>query len=260
MLLAVEGCSTAAPVLGPISANDPVAVNLQVGVSTNFTDANTSNTHTAEWTWGDGSAPEAGTVSEAGGSGTVSGSHAFSSAGIYTVSVTITDSTGLKATVSRDIVVYDPSAGFVTGGGWINSPMGAYKADPFLIGRASFGFVSKYQKGAQVPSGSTEFQFQTAGLNFHSEDYAWLVVSGARGQYKGVGTINGLGSYQFMLTAVDGQISGGGGVDRFRIKIWHYDATKETDVVDYDNQIDPSTIGTVNEGTKIGGGSIVIHK
>ena len=91
------------------------------------------------------------------------------------------------------------------------------------------------------------------------ERYDWLVVAGARAQYKGIGTINGLGSYQFILTAIDGQVNGGGGVDRFRIKIWHYDATSQTDVVDYDNQIDSSTIGTLNEGTKLGGGSIVIH-
>ena len=48
------------------------------------------------------------------------------------------------------MVVYDPAGGFVTGGGWINSPAGAYRADPALTGRANFGFVSKYKKGATV--------------------------------------------------------------------------------------------------------------
>ena len=254
------GGSSTAPVLGPIAANDPVAKNVSVAVSAKFTDVDTADTHTAEWTWGDGSLPQAGTVSETGGAGTASGSHAFAAAGIYKVSLTVTDSTGRTATVSRDIVVYDPSAGFVTGGGWINSPAGAYKEDESLVGRATFGFVSKYLKGANVPTGNTEFQFQAAKLNFHSDNYYWLVVAGARAQYKGVGTINGSGSYDFLLTAIDGQINGGGGVDRFRIKIWYYDATLQQDIVVYDNQIDSSTIGSVNEGTKLGGGSIVIHK
>jgi len=31
-----------------------------------------------------------------------------------------------------------PSAGFVTGSGWINSPAGAYVSDPSLTGRATF--------------------------------------------------------------------------------------------------------------------------
>lgn len=84
-------------------------------------------------------------------------------------------------------------------------------------------------------------------------------MGGARAQYKGTDTINGAGTYKFMLTAVDGQINGGGGKDRFRIKIWHYDDTTKTDVADYDNQMDTSMVGTNNEGTIIGGGSIEIH-
>ena len=58
------------------------------------------------------------------------------------------------------MVAYDPSAGFVTGGGTIASPPGAYSADPALTGKAAFGFVSKYKKGATVPSGENEFHFE----------------------------------------------------------------------------------------------------
>ena len=154
------------------------------------------------------------------------------------------------------IVFYDPNGGFVTGGGWINSPPGAYVADPTLTGKANFGFVSKYQKGATVPSGSTEFQFHAGSLNFKSTTYQWLVVAGARAQYKGCGTINGEGDYGFMLTAVDGQVTGGGGVDRFRIKIW--EGCAEDGPVVYDNQIGASDDATPS--TAIGGGSIVVHK
>jgi len=151
-------------------------------------------------------------------------------------------------------VVYDPSGGFVTGGGWIDSPEGAYAADASLTGRATFGFVSKYQKGAKVPTGSTEFQFKVAGLNFKSASYEWLVVAGAHAKYKGVGTINGAGNYGFMLTATDGQIAGGGGVDTFRIKIWDKD---NGDAVVYDNQMGEGDDSYA--GTALGGGSIVIH-
>ena len=42
------------------------------------------------------------------------------------------------------LAVYDTGGGFVTGGGWITSPPGAYASDPQLTGKAQFGFVSKY--------------------------------------------------------------------------------------------------------------------
>lgn len=102
-----------------------------------------------------------------------------------------------------------------------------------------------------MPTGDTQFQFRVANLNFKSTSYDWLVISGARAQYKGVGTINGVGGYGFILTATDGDAAGGGGVDRFRIKIWSAAGTI------YDNQLG----GGDNDDptTALGGGSIVIH-
>lgn len=52
-------------------------------------------------------------------------------------------------------VVYDVNGGFVNGGGWIDSQAGAYTADSTAVGKAKFGFVSKYHIGAQVPTGKT---------------------------------------------------------------------------------------------------------
>jgi len=152
------------------------------------------------------------------------------------------------------IVVYDPSAGFVTGGGQLASPPGAYVTEPSLSGMATFAFVSKYQKGATVPSGNTHFKFKTAGFEFASAAYQWLVVAGAKAQYKGSGSINGVGNYAFILSAIDGALPGGGGVDRFRIKIWD----TATDAIVYDNQLGDSD--SANPTAAIQNGSIVIHK
>ena len=138
------------------------------------------------------------------------------------------------------LAVYDPTAGFVTGGGWIDSPEGAYAANPSLTGKATFGFVSKYKKGAIVPTGNTEFQFKAGDLNFHSDSYDWLVIAGDKAMYKGIGTINGTGDYGFMLSATDDD------PDLFRIKI----QDKDNDIVIYDN----------NEETELGGGQIIVHK
>ena len=129
----------------------------------------------------------------------------------------------------------------------------AYAADGSLSGKATFGFVSKYQKGATTPTGNTEFQFHVASMNFKSTVYEWLVIAGARGQYKGSGTINGSGDYGFLLTAIDGQLNGGGGMDKFRIKIWD----KATSTIVYDNQM--GALEDSPSATAISGGSIVIH-
>ena len=235
--------ANAAPVVSAVSVPaDPIRLGSAVTVSASFSDAGAADTHSALWQWGDG-------TSSAGGS------HTYAAAGVYTLTFTVTDDDGGAASaVHQYVVVYDPEGGFVTGGGWIMSPAGAYAPDPALAGKASFGFVSKYKKGATVPSGQTQFQFHAAGMNFHSTAYEWLVISGAKAQYKGSGTINGAGDYGFLLTAVDGQVNGGGGTDTFRIKIWD----RATSVVVYDNQVGSSDDTTPT--TALGGGSIVIHQ
>ena len=172
----------------------------------------------------------------------------YAEAGIYDVCLTVNDGTVDSEEVCTSAVVYDPSAGFVTGGGWIDSPEGAYKPDTSLTGKANFGFVSKYKKGATAPTGQTEFQFQTAGLNFHSDSYEWLVVTGANvAKFKGEGTINGENdengnAYKFMLWAGDGS------PDTFRIRIWSEDDEGNETAI-YDNGFEQ----------EISGGQIVIH-
>lgn len=67
--------------------------------------------------------------------------------------------------------------------------------------------------------------------------------------------MNGGGSYGFLLTATDGQVAGGGGVDKFRIKIWD---KNNADSIVYDNA--PGSDDIYSSTTQaIGGGSIVIH-
>jgi hypothetical protein len=241
-----------APTVGVISAPlDPIPVGDVISASAGFTDPGYDDTHTAKWNWGDGTT-SGGTVSE----NHVSGSHAYSTPGIYTITLTVTDDDdGASApAIFQFVVVYDPEGGFVTGGGWIDSPVGAYRADPSLTGKAHFGFISKYQKGATTPTGKTEFKFKAADLNFKSDTYDWLVIAGARAKYKGIGTINGVGNYGFMLSAIDGDLLGPGKSDMFRMKIWD----KATEEFVYDNQLD--ALDDADPTTVIGGGSIKIHK
>lgn len=241
------------PVLSSITApTAPVQVNNQITVSDTFTD-DPDDTHTTNWNWGDDTST-AGIITESNGSGSVQGTHAYTVPGVYTVTLTVNNNHGLISTVNFTyVVVFDPNGGFVTGGGWINSPQGAYTANTALTGKAIFGFNAKYQNGATVPSGNTQFDFQVADLHFKSTNYDWLVIAGAKAQYKGTGTINGLGNYGFILTATDGQINGGGDIDKFRMKI----TDNNGDLV-YDNLLNAPD--DADPTTTLGSGSIIIHK
>jgi hypothetical protein len=239
--------------------DDPVSLGANYLMTGVFTDPDIDDTHTAIWDWGDGTTTE-GTVNQI--SDIVTGYHKYTLPGVYTVSLTVIDSYGESdtATWSQYMVIYDPSGGFVTGGGWINSPVGSYPADPELNGKANFGFVAKYKKGSTIPTGDAEFQFHAGNLNFHSDTYQWLVIAGARAKFKGVGTINGEGSYKFMLTAIDGDLISGGGFDKFRLKIWIEDETIGEEIIIYDNMLGAEDDVELDETTLISGGSIKIHK
>ena len=183
---------------------------------------------------------------------------AFAETGVLNFCVSGTDSaSNTGEEFCTFLAVYDPAAGFVAGGGWIDSPANACHltaACQGLTGKANFGFVSRYQKGAQSPTGNTEFQFKAGDLNFHSGTYEWLVVSNHRAKYKGVGTINGGGNYGFMLFAIDANLTPSTDVDLFRIKIWDKD---NGDLVVYDNELGGAD--DADPTTEIGGGSIKIH-
>ncbi|HET7499079.1 MAG TPA: HYR domain-containing protein [Candidatus Eisenbacteria bacterium] len=231
-----------------------VPVNTPVSLTGTFTD-DAGDLHTASWTCDALACPAS--VNE--DSRTASGSMTFATAGVYRIKLVVTDQCGGSSTavtvggLDAMVVVYDPSAGFVTGGGWIQSPAGSYVPDPSLAGKANFGFVSKYKKGTTVPTGETEFQFKAGNVDFHSSSYDWLVISGARAQFKGTGTINGAGTFGFLLSAVDGETAGGGGRDKFRIKI----VDKVTSQVVYDNMM--GAPDTSAAATLLGGGSIAIQ-
>jgi uncharacterized protein len=243
---AVVDVTNVAPVVGTLVApTNPVQIKTAINTQVGFTDAGVLDTHTATWNWGDGFT-STGVVAEAGGAGQATGTHSYAQAGIYPVSVTVTDKDGGSAgTTFESVIVYNPDGGFVTGGGWFRSPAGAYPPNPSATGQAVFAFAAKYPKHAVVPLGAIEFLLPSARLRFYSSDIEWLVVNqkARTAQLKGVGTLNGQGAYAFRVWVTSGAI------DTFRMRIWSVDAN-DAEVVVYDN----------GAGQPTGGGNIVIHK
>lgn len=124
---------------------------------------------------------------------------------------------------------------FVTAGGWIVSPAGAYAADSAATGKAFIPFTLKYKKGALQPTGNLQFQLLGTDLNFRSTSFDWLVINraGTLAQFKGQGTI-GDAAYQFMVWVADGK------PDMYRIRIWNGDG------VVYDNgALQPLSAGSI---------------
>ena len=248
-----------APTIGSITPGtfDPIKLatgGVGTSITVGFADAGTADTHTAIVDC-DADTPTTVDHSVNPAATGFSVNCLYTAAGVYTVKVTVTDDdSGSIAGEYNYVVVYDPSAGFVTGGGWIKyDDLSCPVLCSGVAGRASFGFVSKYQKGADKPTGNTRFEFHAGTLAFVSTNYEWLVVSGGKAQFKGTGTINGAGNYGFILTATDGT------PDKFRIKIVD---KNNNDTVVFDNQFGKDETGS--DGTALdkinGNGSIVIHK
>jgi len=214
---------------------NPIRVGKTVSTSAVFTDPDANDTHTALWDWGDGSSGP-GTVDGSN----VTGTHIYPRPGLYTVTLSVADNGGGSDLATYQyVVVYDPKVGFVTGGGWIESPKNAH-----------FEFVSSYPSvKATTPKGKVAFQYKPAKLNFISTRFEWLVIDGSKAQISGSGRINGKGNYAFLLSVTDNCKQ-----DKFRIKVWD----KATGEVVYDNQ--PGAADTTDPVTEVRGGSIVIHK
>jgi PKD repeat protein len=226
-----------------------VAVGTTVNTGVAFNDPGTNDTHTATINWGDGTTTAS--VTESTGAGTASGTHAYSSPGVYTIAVTITDDNGgsVVATASSYISVFDPNAGFVTGSAHFTSPPGADPALPASSGDAQVGLEVKYQHPTDTtPSGHADFKYKTDSLEFEATSFSWLVVeSSTKAYFGGVGTVNGVSGYSFLVSVIDGS------PDRIRVKIWN----TSTNALVYDSQ--PAAPDNASATTPVDTGSIQIH-
>ena len=214
--------SNAAPVVSGVTGPaGSLSVGTAVTVSVSFSDAGAADTHTATFTWGDGTTSAATCTA-----GVCSGTRAYTAAGIYTVGVLVADDDGgTAASAFQPVIVTDPNAGYLTGGGWIETQGG----------KGTLVVNARYMKDGLA--GNVRFDLGPSTLT--STSLEWLVVTGTTAHVNGNATIDGNASYAFTATVTDGT------PDTFGIRVWN----KTTGAVVFDTTPQP-----------LGGGSITIHR
>lgn len=174
--------------------------------------------------------------------------------GVHTLQMRAVDVAGNWSTTSSAYpVVYDPSGGYATGGGWITP--GSQTSDlgdalPGLDGtsKGTFGFVVKYQSGSStVPGGNLTFQYNAGDFRLKSAAMEWLVVTNSNwAKFQGQAHLNGdtSKSYPFRVDARDDSTNG----DRFVLRI-------------YEPGADPSVAEPLYRASgDVSGGQVMIHK
>jgi hypothetical protein len=150
--------------------------------------------------------------------------------GTTTVTCIATDTSGNTATCSFTVTVVTPpstASAKVTGGGDI----------AVVGGTATFGMV-EITSADGTPKGNFTYQDHATGRMVKSTQITAVVVTGTHARIFGKATVNGSGSFDFVLD-VDDLGEPGANVDTFRIEM---------------------SDGYVAGGTVLDGGNIQIHK
>ena len=217
------------------AAQTVVPVGTAVSFAGTFTDPGVLDTHTATWSFDSTTVP--GVVTETGGSGSTAAAFTFTAAGVYTVSLAVTDDDGGVGTATRDalVVATNPGGGFVTNGGWVaHGP-----------GKTTFGGNAKYDPHGVVQGSLTA---TGPGMSFASTAVDWLVVAGSRVAWHGTGTYNGAPGYTFLVDEWSAP-------DRFRLIV----RAPGGGVVYDDVPGAPEDLDAAAP-LPLGGGSIVVHR
>ncbi len=183
---------------------------------------------------------------------TASASISGLSPGVYSIRVKTQD---LADNGSDDaealLVVYDPSAGFATGGGWIIPGLEPGDILPEITGedKANFGFVAKYKRRANAPEGQLEFHDRVGDFNLHSTELHWMVINNDWAKFQGYATINLHPDelFYFRVDARDANSNGGNQPDSFILKVW---------AADQDPHLDDPVYRVSGD---LMGGNVVIH-
>lgn len=212
-----------------------VKVGEQVRATATFADYTMEQHEQVQWLWGDGSAPSESYTEF--GSPRITGQHHYQQAGIYRISLNFSQSRLMPTSedYTQWMPVFDPEAGAVRATGVIASPRSPL---PLMqqAGSASFAFSAAYTNNRSEASPRGSFFLRLPNRDtFRSTSLQWLIVQGQQAVVRGVGTLNGSGSYSFILSVSDtGEEDSRQPSDRLRLRIWN---TANANDLLYDNYL-----------------------
>lgn len=172
---------------------------------------------------------------------------------VYTLSVSVSGAYYTGGPVNGVTTIYDPSLGFTTGGGTVVNPVTGYTGN--------YGFTAKYLKSGQIQGNVVYIEHRPSGdVTLKSSAMNSLTIvntSTAKPPYiayiQGAATDQGVGNYQFRVTAID---NGEPGIhtDQFGLQVTDPSGAIVSDLTF------PSS-GTTDGSPTISGGNIsVAHK
>ncbi|HSV40109.1 MAG TPA: hypothetical protein VLI04_15220 [Nocardioidaceae bacterium] len=218
-------------------------LGLATKVVANVSDAD-GDLRSCEISFDDGGAALVGTI--ANGQCTVS--KTLAKVGVYTIKVTAKDALNQATTASTILGVWD-QRGSLSGTAKYDSQAGAVTAQPAVTGEATLALSAYYGSSlSSAPSGSVRLQLASANLDFQSSSISWFVPLSGKAELRGVGTLNGVAGYSFLVQVKDGGLFGKDAVD---IRIWKtvdgsvvYDTVKNTN-----DDLDAAAPQTVKSGS-----------
>jgi hypothetical protein len=210
----VEPVENAPPeILSFDGPEEPLSYKLEAWADATFVDPEGDEGLFVSLEWGDGNVTSPEPVFTEG-TGAISDTHFYGEPGIYTLTITVTDSLGASTTETFDYaVMYDPA------GRKILASVQVVDEVPLM----HLGVNVTPQKKTGVPKGHVRFNPVGAGFGdgFDSTGIDYLLIFGDWGIVTGTSTIDGEGAYQFLVSALDQDEKGG--IDAFRVLIWNED-------------------------------------
>ncbi|MEJ3745539.1 PKD domain-containing protein [Actinomycetes bacterium KLBMP 9797] len=228
-----------------------------------FTDPGSQDTHSCTVTWDDGNPADSYPAT----SHTCDRDHTFPHAGMYTLTVKVTDDAGASDEATTMVVVYDPNAGFDNADGSFASPQGAWRAQPATTGVMNFHLTARYY-GPDKPTGTARAYLANTTLRLDAVENGleWLVVTpDGKVAAKGIGTINGQSGYGFVYYGYDGCSTGPvvacqPGPDKFRMVLWPLSSGPVPgNETLYDNRAGAGYDVDVTNPQQLGTGAVTIH-
>jgi hypothetical protein len=215
--------------------------------------------------------PVAGTCAPSGTSGTgydavLTVDCTFDDVPVNTYVATVTVDGGYYTGTGEDVlVVYDPSLGFTTGGGWFYWPGTADEASGYAGDKTNFGYTMSYKKKGQKVKGnllmirhmadgsiyrikSNALSGLALGTANDGEDFGWATFSG-KSTYREPGWADSVGNHNFIVYVED-HGTPGADTDRFWIEI----RDKDGAVMAASSMLPSADVNAV----LLGGGNIVV--